>query len=264
MYHARLNGLKHFLILAVLLVSATANAGLFGIGGLSWNEEVLLHDGKTIVVERHSGFGGRREFSQGAPIKEQSVTFSLPGRNQSIVWKSEFSEDVGRANFTLLAVHILNGTPYIVAEPNLCLAFNKWGRPNPPYVFFKHDGKKWQRISLEEFPVEFKELNVTIDVKDPYLFDAIDHNKVLPASVIKKLNGSLTQHIYKTILREPIKREGPEWCSEMVLMGDGGWSGLGPFKRQASLEACFKYCAREKVAPQDCPCNRLFPSTNGD
>ncbi len=244
-------------LILTLGISMNAQAGIFGFGGTSWKEEVLLHDGSKIVVERHSSFGGRREFSQGAPIKEQSVTFSAPGRSQPIVWKSEFSEDVGRANFALLAVHILNGTPYIVAEPNLCLAFNKWGRPNPPYVFFKHDGKNWQRISLAEFPLEFKGLNVTIDIKDPDLFDAIDHYKVLPASVIKKLNGSLTQHIYKTILREPIKQTGPVGCGEMIRNGHG-WSGLGPYMDQPSLDACFQYCNREKVAKQDCPCNKLF------
>lgn len=239
------------------LLALSAFAGWFGFGGTTWKEEVLLHDGSTMIVERHSSFGGRRELPQGAPIKNQSVTFSTPGKNQLIVWKSEFTEDVGRANFDLLAVHILNGTPYIVAEPNLCLAFNKWGRPNPPYVFFKHDGMKWQRIPLEEFPNEFQELNVTIDIKDPDLFNALEHYKVLPASVIKNLNGSLTQNRYKTILREPIKQTGPVGCGEMIRNGHG-WSGLGPYMDQPSLDACLQYCNREKVTKQDCPCNKLF------
>lgn len=263
MPNVRLSTLNLLLLVVALLTSASVNAGLFGFGGMTWKEEVLLHDGSKIVVERHSSYGGRHELSQGSPIKEQSVTFSVPGRNQSIVWKSEFTEDVGRANFDLLAVHILNGTPYIVAEPNLCLAFNKWGRPNPPYVFFRHDGKKWQRISIEEFPLEFKELNVTISIKNPDLFEALEHYKVLPASVIKKLNGSLTQSIYKTILREPIKQTGPVGCGEMIRNGHG-WSGIGWFQDQPSLGECLQYCDREKVAPQDCPCNRLFPSTNGN
>ncbi|MBS1131110.1 MAG: hypothetical protein H6R16_2112 [Proteobacteria bacterium] len=257
MSRARLNILKFLLVLIAVLTTATANAGVFGFGGTSWKEEVLLHDGSKILVERHSSYGGRHELSQGAPIKEQSVTFSVPGGNQSIIWKSEFTEDVGRGNFDLLAVHILKGTPYIVAEPNLCLAFNKWGRPNPPYVFFKHDGKAWQRISMAEFPLEFKDLNVTIDIKDPDLFEALEHYKVLPASVIKKLNGSLTPSIYKTILREPIKQTGPVACGEMIRNGHG-WSGLGPYMRQPSLGACLQFCNREKVAQQNCPCNRLF------
>lgn len=50
----------------------------------------------------------------------------------------------------------MNGTPYIVAEPNLCRAYNKWGRPNPPYIFFRFDGKDWKRIPLSELPIEFR------------------------------------------------------------------------------------------------------------
>lgn len=238
------------------LLALDAFAGWFGFGGTTWKEEVLLHDGRTIIVERHSSRGGRHELSQGPPIKEQYVTFSVPGSDRSIVWKSEYSQDVGRANFELLAVHILHGTPYIVAEPNLCLAYNKWGRPNPPYVFFRYDGAAWQRIPLEEFPAEFKEINVVISFDNYDMFKAIDEYSVIPAKVVKELNRSLTQTQYKAILREPLS-VNPSWCTEMIRTGDG-WSGLGPFMRQSSLETCLQYCNREKVTEQDCPCNRLF------
>lgn len=252
--------------LAIALVIATfslnACAVLFGIGGTSWKEEVLLHDGQKIVVERHSSRGGRHELTQGPPIKEQSVTFAVPGSSQSIVWKSEYSQDVGRANFNLLAVHVLNSVPFIVAEPNLCLSYNKWGRPNPPYVFFRYDGRNWRRIPLEEFPVEFKEFNVVISIDNDDMFSAIDSHPVIPASSIKRLNRSLTQPEYKVILREPLNFD-PGWCTEMVRTGDG-WSGLGPFKRQSSLDACLQYCNQEKVIEQNCPCNKLFEAVIGD
>ena len=47
-----------------------------------------------------------------------------------------------------------------------CLAYNKWGRPNPPYVIFKHDGKEWKRIPLEELPAEIKMPNLIISDPD--------------------------------------------------------------------------------------------------
>jgi len=68
----------------------------------SWKEEVLLHDGSKIVVERSQTYGGRHEIGQKPPIKEQEITFTLPGSSRSITWKSEYSEDIGRANFNLL------------------------------------------------------------------------------------------------------------------------------------------------------------------
>lgn len=248
------------LILA-LGMSMNAEAGLFGLGGTTWSEEVLLHDGSKIVVERYSSRGGRHELTQGPPIKEHSVTFSVPGSNRSIAWKSEYSQDVGRANFDLLAVHVLNGTPYIVAAPNLCLAFNKWGRPNPPYVFFRHDGEAWQRIPLEAFPVEFKTLNVVISFDNYDMFKAIDRNPVIPAATVKKLNDSLTQPEYKTILREPLNFGGPPSCSEMVRTGDGGWLGLGWFADHPNRAACVDFCAKRKVQMEVCPCESIFKET---
>ena len=151
-------------LVLTLGVSMNADAGLFGFDGDSWKEEVLLHDGGKIIVNRSQSYGGRHEIGQPSPIKEHTITFTLPGSNEIIAWTSEYSKDLGRTNFNLLAVHALNGTPYIVAAPNLCLSYNKWDRPNPPYVFFKYDGKAWQRIPLEAFPAEFTTINVALDI----------------------------------------------------------------------------------------------------
>ncbi len=128
-------------------ISMSVNAGLFGLGGMNWKEEVLLHDGSRIVVKRSQSYGGRHEIGQTPPIKEQEITFTVPGSGEHVTWKSEYGEDIGRANFIALALHIRHGIPYIVAEPHLCLAYNKWGRPNPPYVVFKYEGKEWKHIA---------------------------------------------------------------------------------------------------------------------
>jgi hypothetical protein len=141
------------LLLAVTVVNASAFLG-FGKSE-SWKEEVLLHDGRKIVVKRWQTHGGRGELGQ-SPIKEHTLTFNLHGSKKSITWKDEYSEKIGHSNFDLLALHIKNDTPYIVASTYGCLAYNKWGRPNPPYVIFRYDGNQWQRIPLTDLPVEFK------------------------------------------------------------------------------------------------------------
>lgn len=181
-------------------------------GGTSWKEEVLLHDGSRIVVERSQNYGGRYEIGQKPPIKEQKLTFTLPGTNRSVTWKSEYSEDIGRANLNLLALHVLNDTPYIVAEPNLCLAYNKWGRPNPPYVFFKYDGKAWQRIPLSAFPAQFKEINVVVNTLGES--ETLARSKVITADPVRELNNQLWRYPneqlqYKTILREAMRPGSP-------------------------------------------------------
>lgn len=185
----------------------SANAGLFGFGGDSWKEEVLLHDGQKIIVERSQSYGGRREIGQSPPIKEHTISFTLPGSNKTITWTSEYGEDIGRTNFNLLAVHVLNGTPYIIAEPNLSLSYNKWGHPNPPYVFFEYDGSVWRRIPLEELPIEFENINLVIstlsDVKKLLSLGFVS------AEMVKQLNSGLTQEEYKTIHRTPLDHWKP-------------------------------------------------------
>ncbi|TKB66619.1 MAG: hypothetical protein E8D47_06485 [Nitrospira sp.] len=112
--------------LAVSLdMSGCAGVGALPFGGDSWKEEVQLHDGSTMVVERSQSYGGRHEIGQSSPIKEQTITFTVPNTSTTIEFQSEYGEDIGRANFELLALHILNSTPYIVTAPNLCLSYNK-------------------------------------------------------------------------------------------------------------------------------------------
>lgn len=181
-------------LILMMGVSMSANAGWFGFGGDSWKEEALLHDGNKITVNRSQSYGGRHELGQPEPIKEHSISFKLPGSGRNITWTSEFSEDVGFTNFTLLAVHVLNDVPYVIAEPNGCLSYNKWGRPNPPYVFFKHDGKDWQRIQLSELPAEFKTINIDFgmpwDMRDREV--EFDKGDLLTAETIKRHNEKKT------------------------------------------------------------------------
>ena len=209
----------HAVVLAFLLVGADVWAGFLGFGGDSWEEEALQYDGGKIIVKRSQDYGGRHEIGQGAPIKDYYLSFTLPGSNQSIKWESEYSEDIGRANLHPLALHVLNGTPYIITEPNLCLAYNKWGRPNPPYVIFKYDGKEWQRITIQVLPIEFKDMNLVNDTKD----DAEHLMKASPVTVeaVKRFNSDLRQPELKTILREgidPKKVTGSSVnCIELIL-----------------------------------------------
>lgn len=211
-----------FMILTVE-ISTSSCARFLGVGGHSWQEEVLLHDGSKIVIERTVERGGRHEVGQPPSIKEQTIVFTLPGSKTRMTWTSEYGEDIGRTNFVLLAVHVLNGTPYLVTEPNLCLSYNKWGRPNPPYVVFKYDGTAWQRIPLVDLPTEFSTLNVAISL-DSGIVQKMVKRGLVPVEEIKKLNRSLPQPEYQTLLREPVKAGSPGStnCEKRVLY-KGQW-----------------------------------------
>jgi len=199
------------MLIVGLVIGLGACALPLGSGGTSWQEEVRLHDGRTIVVERSQSYGGRREIGQSPPIREQVISFRVPDSRKTITWKNEYGEDIGRANFIPIALHVLNGTPYFVTTPNLCLSYNKWGRPNPPYVFFKYEGEAWRRISIAEFPDKFREINLLI-----YTYGHFDVNKEIESGFVsqesvKKFNGTLTQPEYKAIVREVLANT---WCPQ--------------------------------------------------
>lgn len=195
-----------FLVCAGLLVSVSgcAVAGLLGLGGDSWKEEVLLHDGTRLIITRSQTYGRPLEIGQSPSIREHTVTFTLPHTNKSISWTSEYAKEFRHTNFHLLAVHVLNGMPYIVTEPDLCPSYRKWGWPNPPYVLFKYNGTIWQRIPIEGLPAEFTTMNVVIGLSRQFV-DAMVKQRVVSVEQIQKWNNQLPQPEYRTILREPME-----------------------------------------------------------
>ena len=76
--------LKVIALTLTLGINMNAYAGLFGGSGDSWKEEVLLHDGQKIVVERSQTYKGHSELRQPAPIGEHTIRFSLPGSSKTI------------------------------------------------------------------------------------------------------------------------------------------------------------------------------------
>lgn len=185
----------------------------------SWKEEVLLHDGSKIIAKRYVKFKGRYEVGQHAPIGESTISFKLPNNNKTISWTSEYAKDLGRTNFKLLALHIKDGTPYIVATPNGCTSYNKWGRPNPPYIFFKYGGKQWQRIPLAAFPEVFKTINLYINLGNRDLKVLVKHSPVSAKYINKKNNELRGRREYKSILREPMSR-----TCKLLVRTETGWA----------------------------------------
>lgn len=161
----------------------------------------------------------------------------MPGTGERVLWKSEYGEDIGRANFLALALHLSKGTAYVVAEPHLCLSYNKWERPNPPYVIFKYQSKEWKQVPLQELPSEFKNINLVISTKAEE--KTISAQSLVSADLIKELNNKLTQPEYRTILREPVTSgEGSLINCEKLVFYKGAWVGPGDSigKRMRDLE----------------------------
>src|SRR3569832_374004 len=193
-------------------VSMSADAGLFGLEEKSWKEEVLLHDGSKIIVDRTAKRHGGHEIGQRPPIGDQRISFTMPGTKQRVVWKDDYSEDVRGANFNLMMLDIVQGTAYVLVTPAGCLSYNKWGRPNPPYVVFKYQGNEWKRIPLEELPAGIKLPNM-LNASPDEVAEKRAKGGIVSASVIREENDGYKQPEYKTIVREPVRESCPRYSS---------------------------------------------------
>lgn len=200
----------------------------------TWKEEVLLHDGSKIIVER--GFTtnprGNREIGQSAPKAEETLQFTPPGTSQIIAWNSDYGGGL-QDNLQLLGLDVVKGTPYLVTTPNRCHAFNKWGRPNPPYVVLKYDGQTWQRIDIAQLPLEIKRANVLLGGwGDDHIKQlrgmGIDPKLTRPyvqLEVVERFNRYGSSPFEQVFVRDPMP--GPS-CDEMVYE-NGRWVGTAAF-----------------------------------
>jgi hypothetical protein len=245
------------LVFIVMLVTSINACGYFGLfGEASWKEEVMLHDDSKIIVKRWQKHGGKHSLGDRPPVQEYTLKFKLPHTNETIIWKDGPTEDIDYKNFDLRALHVKNNIPYLITSTHGCLSYNKWGRPNPPYVIFKYDGNEWKRIPLSELPAEFKNINLIGDtINDEKKLVALG---LVSAARVNEFNKDYTQKEYKTIVRVPIKKEGPEGCEKLIYRGNGSWIGLDYFDRQPNYEACLKTCQQVIFDSKYCPCDKLF------
>lgn len=217
-------------------MSMGADAGLFGFGGTSWKEEVLLHDGSKIIVKRSIERGGRHEIGQQPPVKEESMSFLLPATNDHVTWMSMYSNDIGFADFMPLLVDLFQGVVYVVSAPVGCLSYNKWGRPNPPYVVFKYQEKEWRRIPLLELPAEINTPNLLISSPDNEVEKL--GKSFITSEMVQHANSRLKQPEFKTILREPVKSSGGITSCEEMIYYKCGWGAPGEFNRKYFERTC--------------------------
>lgn len=201
--HGMLKQVAKLGLLLVMGVSMNADAGLFG-HTMSWKEEVLLHDGSKIIAERYYNLGGKPTWeSQERAVLDVTATFSLPDTNKKIIWKTDYSNSQPEPNsLNLIRFDVVRGVPYIATYPAGCIAYNKWGRPNPPQVLFKYENDQWQRITLAEFPAELINAQANVVVGRPA-------SKLLKSFYtvegVNAENREIDEGPYKTILREPVK-----------------------------------------------------------
>ncbi len=219
-----------------LALMLTLGVSMTGYSQTRWKEEVLLHDGTVITAERAYKLGGMPGFdaTERVPL-EESVSFNLPNA-KSIIWKSDFSDTVPEPNsLNHFRFDIVAGIPYLATYPAGCIAYNKWGRPNPPQVLLKYAAGQWQRISLAELPAVL--INKTANVVVGRPATSLLKPFYTVADVDAK-NALISTPEYKTILREPANSPDGITRCEVLVQYKCGWGAPGEFNKKYFARAC--------------------------
>lgn len=124
-----------------------------------WKEEVRLHDGRLIIVERSRVMSGPREPFRSATVGKWTLAFENPDKPGK---KISFDAHGGAAPMLL---GFIGGVPYVAINPRRGDAQYYYNCPHPPYIFFRYDGE-WKRIELREFPRELVNRNLPSTYKE--------------------------------------------------------------------------------------------------
>lgn len=118
-----------------------------------WKEEVLLHDGRVIVVER-SVKTGYVPVEMGQPPGESDYTLTfMAADGRAVTWRAGKS-------FDPMILDFVDGTAYVVARGSTGPDYEKHGCPKPPYFIFRYADGHWQRIEYEQLPHEIHRANL--------------------------------------------------------------------------------------------------------
>ena len=136
-----------------LLVGMSLLSSCLGQSTYRWKEEVQLHDGRAIVIERSVRTGEVPvELGQPPGESDYALTFKTSD-GKSVTWEA------GKL-FSPMTLDFSAEVPYVVADAGTLNDYAKHDCSRAPYLFFRYRDAKWERISFEEFPREIRKRNL--------------------------------------------------------------------------------------------------------
>jgi hypothetical protein len=161
-----------------------------------WDDEALLHDGRTVEVHREITYGGR-SLEQGISTWFDTHSFSAqnPDTGKVIKWS-------GEKNVRPIMLDFVNGDPYLVVWSAKVFSNVKlYGCPEIPYAFLKYDEKisQWIPVPRNLAPRVLHRANLSADYDGTYMMDGKRQTKGFIADRYETAkgssNGSITAEI---------------------------------------------------------------------
>jgi hypothetical protein len=120
---------------------------------IEWKQEVPLHDGRLIVIDRVSQQGPFNPFLNMRMEVRQELAFTHPDTGERIRWMIPEGLLPYMLDFD-------DGVPYYVLNAHTVADYNRWGCPNPPWIVYRYERGQWMRVPFEQLPVKFEKVNL--------------------------------------------------------------------------------------------------------
>lgn len=203
----------------------------------SWDEEVLLHDGRLIIINREvghtlqvfSGDGGSPGFMKSWPDKFW-LKFKNPDTHETIKWQ-------GEQYFNPVLLDIIDSVPYLVVRGRPDKETEKiYGCPELPFIYLKYETGlfgKWVPIPVENAPKILQNMNLSPRYPTHFANDSI-HNYETRKSVLENIGFN-----------------GQRWTSGEIPTSYDDWDD--PYKESYRYERRQNDCRQPAMGPKATP-----------
>jgi len=208
-------------VLLCALFATFALSACFGRATYHWKEEVLLHDGRVIVIERSVRTGEVRvELGQWPGESDYTLTFTTAD-DKAVRWEP------GKP-FRPRILDFSDGTPYVVARGNTGPDYEKHGCQKPPYFIFRWTDGRWQRIDYEQLPKDVRKMTLSASVTGDEAANAAVKRGRTTVEDVKQSHRWLPPH-YREV-REDVPNPCATWRDDYRYAPSRATSGslVGP------------------------------------
>jgi len=154
--------LQRLMICIALISFFIGSSQVFALGIVNWVEEVPLHDGRVIEVDRKANDSVEVRslwpfhfYLEKSNFDQHQIEFSHPDTNQRIAWK-------GERGFSPVLLDIVEGVPFLVVYGRPDKKNSEiYGCPELPYVYLRYAANGWKPVSVENAPKELINANLS-------------------------------------------------------------------------------------------------------
>jgi hypothetical protein len=183
-----------------VLVGMALLSSCFGNSTYQWKEEVQLHDGRVIVIERSVRTGEVPvEIGQSPGESDYTLTFKTRDGN-SVTWEA------GRSLRPMI-LDFSGEFPYVVATGITMTDYQANGCPKPPYFIFRFEAGSWVRIAYEQLPTSVRRANL---YSGPTRKDRLDAVR----SGLVTLDDVRRSHLGLSAWRFQVAEDAPNPCAD--------------------------------------------------